>query len=204
MAKKKSNVSINTLEKYCDGLGNNVIEMTFPDGDETGITFFEVKKRLSLEETMRYIEDVVSASIMEDDLMIVPVAREYINRKNILTYYANFTMPSNSEKAYELVMGVSGLIDEIVKNIDERQYKIIQRCIDERIEFEKQKMLSTQVQQIQKLAGEIEHMTDSFSALFSGVNGEQMSDFIKNMSELSKNANVTGQDIARAMVENKS
>ena len=203
MAKKRNNVSINTLEKYCDGLGQDVIEMTFPEGDESSITF-EVKKILSLEETMRYIEDVVSASIMEDDLMIVPVAREYINRKNVLTYYANFTMPSNSSKAYELVMGASELIDEIIKSIDEPQYKMIQRCIDERIEFEKHKMLSTQVQQIQKLAGEIEHMTDNFSALFNGVNGEQMSDFIKNMSELSKNANVTGQDIARAMVENKS
>lgn len=203
MAKKKANVSINTLEKYCDGLGEGVIEMIFPEGDESSITF-EVKKILSLEETMRYIEDVVSASIMEDDLMIVPVAREYINRKNVLTYYANFTMPSNSSKAYELVMGASELIDEIIKSIDKPQYKMIQRCIDERIEFEKQKMLSTQVQQIQKLAGEIEHMTDNFSALFSGVNGEQMSDFIKNMSELSKNANVSGQDIARAMVENKS
>lgn len=203
MAKKRNNVSINTLEKYCDGLGEGVIEMTFPEGDESSITF-EVKKILSLEETMRYIEDVVSASIMEDDLMIVPVAREYINRKNVLTYYANFTMPSNSSKAYELVMGASELIDEIIKSIDKPQYKMIQRCIDERIEFEKQKMLSAQVQQIQKLAGEIEHMTDNFSALFSGVNGEQMSDFIKNMSELSKNANVSGQDIARAMVENKS
>ena len=203
MAKKRNNVSINTLEKYYDGLGEGVIEMTFPEGDESSITF-EVKKILSLEETMRYIEDVVSASIMEDDLMIVPVAREYINRKNVLTYYANFTMPSNSSRAYELVMGASELIDEIIKSIDKPQYKMIQRCIDERIEFEKQKMLSTQVQQIQKLAGEIEHMTDNFSALFSGVNGEQMSDFIKNMSELSKNANVSGQDIARAMVENKS
>lgn len=203
MAKKKANVSINTLEKCCDGFEREVIEMTFPEVGENGI-IFELKKRLSLEETMRYIEDVVSASIMESDLMIVPVAREYINRKNILTYYANFAMPTNTGKAYELVMGVSDLIDEVIKNIDTRQYDMIQRCIDERIEFEKQKMLSTQVQQLQKLAGEIEHMTENFSALFSGVNGEEMSDFIKNMSVLTQNVNVTGQDIARAMVESKS
>lgn len=202
MAKKKNNVSINALEKYCKSRGNDVVEMTFPIGDDDSITC-EVKPRLSLEETMRFIEDVVSASIMEDDLMIVPMAREYVTCKCVLTYYANFTMPQDVNKAYEFVMGATEIIGAILNVIDGHQFQMIQGCIHERIEFEKQKMLSTQVSQIRKLTNEIEHMTEKFSAVFNGVSGEQMTDFITNMSAMAKDSQITPHDLARAVIESK-
>lgn len=201
MAKKKSNVSINALEKFCKHVWpENVVAMTFSIGEDDEITY-EVKKRLSLEETMRFIEDVVSATIMEDDMLIVPMAKEYICGKNILTYYGNFTMPSDTNKAYDLVMGASEIIGAIMNVIDMHQYNMIQGCIHERIEFEKQKMLFGQETQIRKLTSEIERVTNNMASLFDGVSGEQMSEFITGMAGMAKNTEVTAQDMARAIVE---
>ena len=201
MAKKKSNVSINALEKFCKHVWlENVVTMTFPIGEDDAITC-EVKKRLSLEETMRFIEDVVSETIMEDDMLIVPMAKEYICGKNILTYYGNFTMPSDTNKAYDLVMGANEIIGAIMNTIDMHQYNMIQGCIHERIEFEKQKMLFGQEAQIRKLTSEIERVTNNMASLFDGVSGEQMSEFITGMAGMAKNTEVTAQDMARAIVE---
>jgi len=129
------------------------------------------------------------------------MAKEYICGKNILTYYGNFTMPSDTNKAYDLVMGASEIIGAIMNTIDMHQYNMIQGCIHERIEFEKQKMLFGQEAQIRKLTSEIERVTNNMASLFDGVSGEQMSEFITGMAGMAKNTEVTAQDMARAIVE---
>lgn len=200
MAKKNNNISINMLEKYCKQKTSDKATLKFPmsDGEEL---VCEVKTRLSLEETLRFVEDVVKETVASADMMIVPVAKDYILGKNILTYYANFTMPSNASKAYEMVMAATDIINAIVQNVDNHQFSVIQQCIFERVEFEKQKMLSGNEYQINMLIGKINDMTEKMEAAFGGVSGEQVAGFISSMSDFAKDKNVTAQDIAAELVK---
>lgn len=200
---KKTNVSINTLEKYCKLTAPEAVEHTVTINGEDSFTF-TIKPRLSLEECVRFVEDVVSEYINTQDLMIVPVAKEFIIGQNLLTYYANFTMPSNTEKAFDLVMGSFDIMDMILAHIDQRQYGILLRSIEERIRFEQQKMLTLQEAKINQAVTEIEQFTSRMSELFDGVDGGQMSNFITGMAEMAKRQDVTPQDFAAALVNKAS
>lgn len=198
MAKKNNRVSINALERFCKETTPDVMQYTFTAGDET--VTYEVKYRLTLEETLRFIEDVVSEAIMPNDGLIVPIAQSYMIGKNILTYYANFTMPSDDSKTYELVLSANGIICEILNHIDKAQYEMILSSISDRINFETQKMLSVQERRIAELAGEIGRITEQMSSLYDGVDGEQIAGFLTSMSRLSSEQ-ITAEDLAKAFVE---
>ncbi|MCM1220770.1 MAG: hypothetical protein NC548_40395 [Lachnospiraceae bacterium] len=200
---KKNNVSINALEKYCKAVAPEAVEKTVTVGDDASITF-TVKPRLSLDESVRFIEDVVSEYINTQDLMIVPIAKEFIIGQNLLTYYANFTMPNNTEKAYDLVMGSFNIMNTILGSIDQNQYGILLRAIEERIRFEQHKMLTLQEARINQAVTEIEQFTSRMSTLFDGVDGSQMSEFISGMADMAKRQDVTPQDIANAIANRTS
>ena len=199
MAKKTNRVSINALERFCKETTPDIMQHTFSIGDET-ITY-EVKFRLTLEESMRFIEDVVKEAVMPNDGMIVPLAQSYIIGKNILVYYANFTMPSDESKAYELVLGANGIIGDIIGCIDNAQYQMLLAGVRDRVNFETQKMLSVQEQRVNTLVGEISRFAEQMDSVFGNISGEQMAGFISSMSKLS-DTQISTEELAKAFVEN--
>lgn len=199
MAKKTNRVSINALERFCKEKTPDIMQRTFFIGDET-ITY-EVKFRLTLEESMRFIEDVVKEAIMPNDGMIVPLAQSYIIGKNILVYYANFTMPNDESKAYELVLGANGIIGDIIGCIDNAQYQMLLAGVRDRVNFETQKMLSVQEQRVNTLVGEISRFAEQMDSVFGNISGEQMAGFISSMSKLS-DTQISTEELAKAFVEN--
>lgn len=199
MAKKTNRVSINALERFCKETTPDIMQHTFSIGDET-ITY-EVKFRLTLEESMRFVEDVVKEAIMPNDGMIVPLAQSYIIGKNILIYYANFTMPNDESKAYELVLGANGIIGDIIGCIDNAQYQMLLAGVRDRVNFETQKMLSVQEQRVNTLVGEISRFAEQMDSVFGNISGEQMAGFISSMSKLS-DTQISTEELAKAFVEN--
>ena len=199
MSKKDNTVSINKLEKYCKQNSPKEVALSFTmdGGEELSCV---VKTRLSLEETLQFIEEVVSESVSPEDMMIVPIAKDYVFKKCILTYYGNFTMPTNATRAYEMVMACADIIDAIESKIDGHQLGIIYQCIHERVEFEKQKMVSGSEYQANVLMGKSREMTDKMETAFGGVSGEQISTFITRMTEMAKDKSITAQDLAAAIV----
>ena len=199
MAKKTNRVSINALVRFCKETTPDIMQRTFSIGDET-ITY-EVKFRLTLEESMRFIEDVVKEAVMPNDGMIVPLAQSYIIGKNILVYYANFTMPSDESKAYDLVLGANGIIGDIIGCIDNAQYQMLLAGVRDRVNFETQKMLSVQEQRVNTLVGEISRFAEQMDSVFGNISGEQMAGFISSMSKLS-DTQISTEELAKAFVEN--
>ena len=195
MAKKTNRVSINALERFCKETTPDIMQRTFSIGDET-ITY-EVKFRLTLEESMRFIEDVVKEAIMPNDGMIVPLAQSYI----ILIYYANFTMPNDESRAYELVLGANGIIGDIIGCIDNAQYQMLLAGVRDRVNFETQKMLSVQEQRVNTLVSEISRFAEQMDSVFGNISGEQMAGFISSMSKLS-DTQISTEELAKAFVEN--
>lgn len=196
MAKENKRVSINKLEQYCKENTSDITEHSFTVGDET-ITY-TVKYRLSLDESLHFIEDIVSATIMEADCLTVPLAKSYILGKSILTYYANFTMPENDVAAYELVLGANAIIGEIMNSIDSVQYQMLTNSIQERIAFETQKMVSTREWQMNVMQDQINALAEQWSRIFGSVNEDQMIGLIASIGELSKKQFST-EELANAL-----
>lgn len=200
MAKKNNSVSINALEKYCDSKTVKTITCSMPYHGGEDELVFEVKNRLGLEDAMRFVEDVVRECMMESDLIYVPIARTYMIGRNTLTYYANFTMPKDSKKAYELVLASADIIEKIKSVIDENQYMDIVSAINERICFETDKMLSLQTAKVDGVVNEVGDFIKKIEGMFGGVSGDQMADFITSMSKLSQADEISTKDLANALV----
>ena len=140
---------------------------------------------------------------MPDDMLIVPIARDFITKKNLMTYYANFTMPESQSKTYDLVMASTGIINAILDNIDIDQFTMIQRSIDERIAFEEQKMAEQQ-SNVRKITEDVSEFVSKMSSLFDGIDPEQMDGFMTSVSKMAQNTEISAQSLASAFLESRN
>ena len=157
-----------------------------------------------MDESVRFIEEVVRECIMPDDMLIVPIARDFITKKNLMTYYANFTMPESQSKTYDLVMASTGIINAILDNIDIDQFTMIQRSIDERIAFEEQKMIAEQQSNVRKITEDVSEFVSKMSSLFDGIDPEQMDGFMTSVSKMAQNTEISAQSLASAFLESRN
>ena len=203
MSKKNNKISINALEKYCGQFNTEPQDIEIHYGEDEVFTF-TVKPLLTMDESVRFIEEVVRECIMPDDMLIVPIARDFITKKNLMTYYANFTMPESQSKTYDLVMASTGIINAILDNIDIDQFTMIQRSIDERIAFEEQKMIAEQQSNVRKITEDVSEFVSKMSSLFDGIDPEQMDGFMTNVSKMAQNTEISAQSLASAFLESRN
>ncbi len=203
MSKKNNKISINALEKYCGQFNTEPQDIEIHYGEDEVFTF-TVKPLLTMDESVRFIEEVVRECIMPDDMLIVPIARDFITKKNLMTYYANFTMPESQSKTYDLVMASTGIINAILDNIDIDQFTMIQRSIDERIAFEEQKMIAEQQSNVRKITEDVSEFVSKMSSLFDGIDPEQMDGFMISVSKMAQNTEISAQSLASAFLESRN
>lgn len=203
MSKKNNKISINALEKYCGQFNTEPQDIEIHYGEDEVFTF-TVKPLLTMDESVRFIEEVVRECIMPDDMLIVPIARDFITKKNLMTYYANFTMPESQSKTYDLVMASTGIINAILDNIDIDQFTMIQRSIDERIAFEEQKMIAEQQSNVRKITEDVSEFVSKMSSLFDGIDPEQMDGFMASVSKMAQNTEISAQSLASAFLESRN
>lgn len=203
MSKKNNKISINALEKYCGQFNTEPKDVEIHYGEDKVFTF-TVKPLLTMDESVRFIEEVVRECIMPDDMLIVPIARDFITKKNLMTYYANFTMPESQSKTYDLIMASTGIINAILNNIDIDQFTMIQRSIDERIAFEEQKMIAEQQSNVQKITEDVSAFVSKMSSLFDGIDSEQMDGFMTSVSKMAQNTEISAQSLASAFLESRN
>jgi len=201
MAKKKTKVSVNALENSCKNAAD-IIPCSYQYGDGELIEF-EVRPILTFEESLKFVKEVVDNCIIAEDLEVVSVVKDYMFYRNVMTYYANFTMPNSDKRAYEIVMSSMGIIKVICDHVDQNQLVMLKEAIGEQVDFEKKKMIAAQTSRLNEVVGQVNQFTSRMEKLFGDVDGEQMANFITGMTSLSQQTDVTAKDIAEAIV-NKS
>lgn len=131
MAKRKENkISVTKLEQ---SLEDNIVVVSYKDMPDVAI---EVKKTIGLSSMLEFVEEVVSAVMADGDTDYNPEFLEFLIKKNVLTRYANFTMPSNIEKQYVLVYGTPAY-SQVIELINMEQLYDIRGSIVSRINHNK-------------------------------------------------------------------
>lgn len=126
-----------------------------------------IKRNLSLAEMLQFVNDIVETCFAEDGSFI-PEAAGFAIRSGVLTRYANFELPDDLEKQYELVYG-TGAAEVVAGHINSAQLKEIIEAADQKIEH----LLSSD---IIALRGRIDELTAAFERL-----GEQMSGMFEGL-----------------------
>lgn len=177
MAEETKRISVNAFERQVKANHSDNIS-TFIWGD---VEVF-VKRRLSLAEVIEFVDDVVKTCFTQDNFSYLPEVKNFSIKSNILTMYANFTMPSNVEYQYELVYD-SNIVSEIIKYIDHEQLDEILAAIDDRIDAEIQMGASTLKVQVSKLIAAVSDLESRFSDIFSGIGEKEMAEMVSAITD---------------------
>lgn len=190
MAKKESRISINKLESI---LKENIVTVPMRGCDDVSIV---IRRTLSLKDMMQFVTDVVSSCVDTEAATYTPEVKEFAFKAEILTTYANFNLPSNVEKQYELVYGTDAL-EQVVEHIDAKQLAEIERAIDAQIDHKVRMMESVLASKTQEVMSRIDTMVEQFENAFGGINGEELNSVMQRLAQMD---NMTEESIAKAVL----
>lgn len=168
MAKIEKKVPINYLDKILKEEYCNTIITEWHDVEVT------IKKTLSLKEVLEFVNDVVM-SCFHDKGGFMPEVADFAIKSNILSRYANFSLPDKLEHRYELIY-CTDAVEFVCKHINDEQFGEITSSIHKKISY----LCNTNVMSFQK------QMMDLVS-LFEGMQQKSADMF----------SNLTADDIAK-------
>lgn len=141
MANKQ--ISINQWEKLLD---KQTVTLPLVEGDEES-PVIEIKYTLSMEEMVKFVHTVAYGCFViagppkegaptpkefephEGDIVCMPEIKDFLARRQILTQYANFRMPEDLSKQYELIFNTP-VFHRVVQCINMEQMNDMLRSID--------------------------------------------------------------------------
>lgn len=177
MSEKIEKISVNAFERQVKANRPNNIS-TFMWGDvEVSVT-----RRLPFADVLEFVDDVVKTCFTQKDLTYLPEVKNFTIKSDVLTKYANFTMPSNVEYQYELIYD-SDIVSEVIKYIDHEQFDEILAAIDDKIDAEIQIRASMLKAQVSKLITSISDLESRFNDIFSGIGEKEMADMISAITD---------------------
>jgi hypothetical protein len=163
MAKKEHRISVNALENIAEVQYPNVITEEWAGIEVT------IKRALSLSEMVEFVADLVEACI-DDKGEYSPEAYDFMSRVNVLTKYANFTMPADIKKQYALVYQTDAY-EFVLGHINSSQFYDLCGAADMRINRElnmdvrsTRAMLSELVERFGDIANRLEESMSSVTA----------------------------------------
>ena len=175
MAKKEKKISVNAFEAIAKERFVNIVTEQWFDVEVT------IKRILPITESIQFINDVVDACFRENGEYI-PELRDFMERVCVLTYYANFTMPSSLEKQYELVYGTDAY-HFVMEHIDPDHYYSIIYAINEKLDH----MLDADVMHTRAKLAELfsayDSMTDKFADVFAGISAGSIKSLVDAIGE---------------------
>lgn len=193
MAKSEKKVSINQFE--------NVMKEYFQA--KTTEQWFDVevtiRRSLPFAEMLEFANDVVMSCFSETHGFL-PEIMDFAVRSNILTRYANFSLPDNLEKRYEMIYNTDA-VDFVLAHINMDQLKELLSAINRKIDYQ----CSTNINYVQKnladLVSAFEQMQKNTEEMFGNIKPD---DFNKVISAIAENGAIDEKKIVDAVMANRA
>lgn len=132
-----------------------------------------VKRTLSLGEVLGVVDGVVDVCFNPETGIYRPELKECAMRMMVLENYANFTMPSNPEKQYELVNN-SGAFEAVYPHINQMQFQNMCMAIDEKISYRISRFINSMRQQQTGLKAELEGLLTQVTEFLENVDEDDL------------------------------
>lgn len=177
MANKIKKISINALEKCVkEAVGEPIVTKEW-----RGINV-NIKVRLSLKEMMTFVSSVVKTCFTETDNQYTPEVLDFAIRSSVLEMYANFTLPANVEKQYELLYGCD-VYSTILDTIDRSQFDAMLRAIDEKIAHIAASNIEAVTRQVNDVYASLNALEERLSSVFQGIDKDSIVRLVGAMAD---------------------
>ena len=191
MAKTEKKVSIALFDKITKEHFNNEITIWWHEAE------VKVRCSLPLTDVLAFVDDVVG-SCFHEQYGYMPEVKDFVIKTNILSRYANFSLPDNLEHRYQMVY-FTDAVDTVCGAINTTQLQEIVDAIDEKIQFRCDTRAAEVQKRIDQVVGAIEDMSNKTEALFSGVSQDDMKTLMSAVAE----SGLDEQKIVKAYMEQK-
>lgn len=192
MSKNTKRISVNKFETAIDT--DNTIVTTLVGTEDVEI---QIKKIISLSDMMKFVRDVVDSCVDGESGEYIPEAYDFAIRIAVLTYYANFEMPSNLEKRYFIVYNTPAF-EQVLNSINRCQFNNIIEAINRKIKYRLDIMTSTAAAKIHEIIDKLSDVAEDAENAFKGVSAQEIANFVDGISKLK---DIKDEDIAKAIVE---
>ena len=133
-----------------------------------------IKRFLSLEEMLTFVNDVVSSCFEEKTGEYIPEIKDFAIRCSIMESYAGFVLPSDLSEKYSMIYN-SDIVSFIVKHIDKNQFESILSSIDDKIEHQAQNNIEAINKQMNELIAGFSTIEQNLSNIFGNVDSDTIS-----------------------------
>lgn len=190
MAKKKiQKISVNAMDEMMKGYQNTeVVEWN-------GLQVV-IKKNLTLEEMLCFANSVIKSCFDQGDGSYLPEVKDFAIRSNIMERYANFTLPGNLEKQYDMVIR-SGAVEMIMNHINFAQFSELMKAIDAKVQNTADAHIQTFIKKLDEVTDAFSHMQGEMEKMYSGVDTEDISKLVGVISD----GKATEENIVKSYLE---
>lgn len=189
MAKADKKVSIALFDKIAKEQFQNDATIEWHDAQ------LRVKYTLPLTDMLAFVDDVVG-SCFHDKLGYMPEVKDFAIKSNILSRYANFTLPDNLEHRYQLVYATDA-VDAVCAAIDGTQLQEIVDAINSKIRFLCDSKVTMIQERINDVLNTMEEMRDNTKSVFDGIT----QDDIKNLMGAITSSGLDEKKLVQAYIE---
>lgn len=170
MAKGTNRISIRTIDA--------IVKEQFPNfvTEIWNGTELRIKKSLSFSEMLSFVNDVVKSCIQEEH-GYMPELMDFAIKSNILSRYANFSLPDNLEHRYDILYQTDA-VAFVVSHINKSQLREITTAINHKVSY----LCNSNIQQVQKQMGDFlsafETLQGKMTNLFSSLTPDDVTRLI--------------------------
>lgn len=177
MANVKSNkkISITTFEKI---MKENYTPTKTVEWNGVEIT---IKPTLSFKEVLSFVDNVTKSCFTTDGGTYIPEVKEFVIKCCILEMYANFAMPTNVERKYDLVY-CTDAVNVVMDNINRTQLGEIIEAINDKIDNIAQANVEAINRQMNELYSAFDNLQEQLAGIFSGIGTDEISKLIGAIS----------------------
>lgn len=173
MANVKSNkkISITTFEKI---MKENYTPTKTVEWSGVEIT---IKPTLSFKEVLSFVDNVTKSCFTTDSGSYIPEVKEFVIKCCILEMYANFAMPTNVERKYDLVY-CTDAVNVVMENINRVQLGEIIEAINDKIDNIAQANIEAVNMQMNELYSAFNNLQEQMTGIFAGIGTDEISKLI--------------------------
>lgn len=173
--KEINKISAQKFEEAVNANVNNIVH-----GEFWGMEI-EMRYTLSLPEVLEFVNELVETCFL-DDGEFVPEIMDFTLKNNVLTRYANFELPMDLNKQYELIY-LSGVAEYVMSKINQIQLREIVEAAKKKINFKCQNDIAGVRAQLAELTEYFENIGTQMEQMMSGVSGEDIEKLAQAMAD---------------------
>lgn len=160
-------VSVSDFEKVAKAQGVGTTKLIMWNDVEIQIT-----PTISLTSMLEFVNSVVE-SCFADNGEYIPEVKEYAVRRNVLERYANFRIPVDVHKCYDLVYGTNAY-DTVLEHVNAAQFRDMMEAIEEKIQFKADSMIDTLRTQIEGIVSNMNALQEQTKHMFDDMSEEDL------------------------------